>query len=138
MAGPNQSVELPNIDITVVHRSDSSGTSFIFTDYLSKVSPEWQRTIGTGKMVRWPVGMGVEGNSRVSELVAKVPGSIGYVQLSYARNMNLPFITVRNRCGNFIKPSLQSVSAAANVNLPANGKSLITDSNAAAGYPKEN
>lgn len=135
IAEPNQSVQLPNIDITVIHRSDSSGTSFIFTDYLSKVNPQWRSSVGAGKTVRWPTGMGVERNSKVSEFVAKIPGGIGYVQLNYARNMNLPFVAVQNRSGNFVKPSLPSVSAAAKVNLPATGKILITATEAVEGYP---
>lgn len=131
----NEAVKLPDLNITVVHRSDSSGTSFIFSDYLSKVSSRWNDRIGRGKEVQWPTGMGVEGNSAIAEFVARIPGSIGYVQMSYARNMNLPFVAVRNRSGQYVRPSLQSIRTAARVELPADGKILITDSPAPDGYP---
>jgi len=131
----NQTAALPDIDITVVHRSDSSGTSFIFTDYLSRVNALWERSVGRGKIVRWPTGMGVERNHAVADMVKAIHGSIGYVELSYAAENYLPMALVKNGSGNFIKPSLESVSLAAEVELPADTRMIITDTPAPSGYP---
>ena len=131
----NADVRLPSIDINVVHRSESSGTTFIFTDYLSRVSPQWKRSIGKGKKVEWPTGMGVERNWGVADFVNKIPGSIGYVERTFANNMNLPLAVLRNRSGRFLAPSLESVSAAAQVELPDDVKIMITDTPNADGYP---
>jgi len=97
----------------VVHRADGSGTSFVFTDYLSKVSPEWQQKVGKGTSVNWPVGLGGRGNEGVSATVSQTPGAIGYVELAYAQKNNIPFGTMRNSAGNWITPSLEAVTAAA-------------------------
>lgn len=131
----NPSVKLPNLDIIVVHRSDGSGTTFIWVDYLSKVSKEWEEKVGRGTSVNWPVGLGGKGNEGVSGLVKQTPGSIGYVELIYAIQNNLPFGIVKNKKGNFIKPSLKSVSIAANVDLPDDTRASITDTDAEKGYP---
>src|SRR5207237_3519820 len=109
----NPGVTLPNQDIIVVHRSDGSGTSFVWTDYLSKVSPEWQQKVGKGPSVNWPVGLGGRGNEGVTTTVRQTPGAIGYVELGYAVVNKGPFGIVRNRSGNWITPSLESVTAAA-------------------------
>jgi phosphate transport system substrate-binding protein len=109
----NPGVDLPNADIIVVHRSDGSGTSYIFTDYLSKVSPEWKQKVGFATSVNWPVGLGGKGNEGVTQQVKQVEGTIGYVELIYAVANNLPFADVKNATGAFVQPSLASVTAAA-------------------------
>lgn len=109
----NPGVKLPSDDIVVVHRSDGSGTTYIWTDYLSKVSPEWQQKAGTGTSVNWPVGLGGKGNEGVSALIQQTPGSLGYVELIYAIQNHLPYGKVKNAAGTFVKADLASVSAAA-------------------------
>ncbi len=109
----NPGTSLPDADITVVHRSDGSGTTYIFTDYLSSVSPEWKQRVGSGTSVNWPTGIGGKGNEGVTGVVKQTPGAIGYVELIYAEQNRLPYGAVRNRAGQFVKASLDSVSAAA-------------------------
>jgi len=109
----NPGVKLPDADIVVVHRSDGSGTSFIWTDYLSKVSPEWEQKVGRGPSVNWPVGLGGKGNEGVTATVKQTPGAIGYVELGYAMANKLPAGSVRNKAGKFIAPELESITAAA-------------------------
>ena len=113
IASVNGGVVLPNQDIIVVHRSDGSGTTFVWTDYLSKVSPEWAQKVGKGTSVNWPVGLGGRGNEGVSATVRQTPGAIGYTELGYAMINKMPFATLRNSSGNWIVPSLESVTAAA-------------------------
>jgi phosphate transport system substrate-binding protein len=113
LASLNPGVNLPNADIIVVHRSDGSGTSYIFTDYLSKVSGEWKEKVGYNTSVNWPVGLGGKGNEGVTQQVKQVEGTIGYVELIYAVANNLPFALVKNQAGAFVQPSLESVTAAA-------------------------
>lgn len=113
LTGSNPGVNLPGNDIVVVHRSDGSGTTFVWTDYLSKVSPEWKRMVGSNTSVRWPVGLGGKGNEGVSALVKQTPNSIGYVELIYAIENHLPYGEVQNSSGRFIKASLATVTAAA-------------------------
>jgi phosphate transport system substrate-binding protein len=108
----NPGVALPKKDIVPVHRSDGSGTSNIFTTYLAKVSPEWQKQVGTGISVNWPVGLGGKGNEGVTGVVQQTPGGIGYVELIYATQNNLPVALVRNQAGNWVKPSVESTTAA--------------------------
>jgi phosphate transport system substrate-binding protein len=114
IASLNPDVKLPATDIVVVHRSDGSGTSFIFTDYLSSVSPVWLDSVGKGTSVKWPtgVGLGAKGNEGVAGQVKQLPGAIGYVELIYANQNKLPFADLKNAAGNFITPSLDSVTAA--------------------------
>src|SRR6266850_1235197 len=113
LASVNPGVTLPAQDIIVVHRSDGSGTSFIWTDYLAKVSPEWAQKVGKGTSVNWPVGLGGRGNEGVTATVKQTPGAIGYTELGYALINKIPFGQVQNKAGNFITPSLESVTAAA-------------------------
>ena len=94
-------MKLPNDDIVVIHRSDGSGTTYIWTDYLSKVSPEWQPKVGKGTSVNWPVGLGGKGNEGVSALIEQTPGAIGYVELIYAIQNNMPYGKVKNSAGAF-------------------------------------
>jgi len=127
----NRGVALPNSDILVVHRSDGSGTTYIFSDYLTSVSPSWSSTLGKGKEIKWPVGLGGKGNEGVAGQVKQTPGSIGYVELAYAKQNSLPFATVRNAAGRFITPPTASVTAAAaSMKLPKNTDYRISIANA--------
>jgi len=113
VAALNPGAALPAKDILVVHRSDGSGTSFIFTDYLSAVSPTWAKAPGKGKEVQWPVGLGGKGNEGVAGQVKQTPGTIGYVELAYAKQNKLPVAAIRNSAGQFVLPSVQGATAAA-------------------------
>jgi phosphate transport system substrate-binding protein len=113
IASVNAGVTLPNQDIIVVHRSDGSGTSFIFTDYLSKVSPAWAQKAGKGTSINWPVGLGGRGNEGVSATVQQTPGAIGYTELGYALINKMSFGQLQNKAGNFITPTIEAVTAAA-------------------------
>ncbi len=113
IASANSGVKLPGDDIVLVHRSDGSGTTYIWTDYLSKVSPEWQTKVGKGTSVNWPVGLGGKGNEGVSALIQQTPGSLGYVELIYAVQNKMSYGKVKNSFGAFVKADLASVSAAA-------------------------
>jgi phosphate transport system substrate-binding protein len=134
----NPNVKLPAADIVVVHRSDGSGTTYCWTDYLSKVSPEWKSKVGTGTSVNWPVGIGGKGNDGVSGQVKQTANSIGYVELIYAESNKLPYGTVKNSAGKFIKPDLASITAAAAgaaKNMPDDFRVSITNAPGAAAYP---
>ncbi len=131
----NPDIKLPDMKIVVIHRSDGSGTTFIFSDYLCKVSKKWAEKVGRGKILNWPVGIGAKGNPGVANLIKQIPGSIGYVELTYALKNNMTVASVRNRSGNFIKPTLDSISASANVEIPADTRVSITDTASPYGYP---
>lgn len=131
----NPEVNLPSADIAVIHRSDGSGTTYTFTEYLTKADPNWKKALGTGKTVNWPVGLGGKGNDGVAGLLMQTPYSIGYVELIYATQNNLPYALVQNKTGNFVEPTMESVSKAADTTLPDDLKVSITDTNAAEGYP---
>jgi phosphate transport system substrate-binding protein len=136
LAGANPGVKLPDAAITVAHRSDGSGTTSIFTDYLAKVSPEWKEKVGAGKSVKWPVGLGGKGNEGVTGLVKQTPGAIGYVELAYANQNKLSMASIRNREGNFVTPSLEATSeAAAAVEMPADYRVSITNPAGKGAYP---
>jgi phosphate transport system substrate-binding protein len=113
IAAVNKGVSLPQRDIVVAHRSDGSGTTYIFTDYLTAVSPSWKSGPGTGKDIKWPVGLGAKGNDGVTGQVKQTPGAIGYVELAYARQNKLPTAAIRNAAGQFVAPSIEAVTAAA-------------------------
>ena len=132
----NPNLKLPDQDIAVVHRSDGSGTTFIFTNYLSKVSSEWKDKVGNATSVNWPGDVGGKGNEGVANSVKQIPGSIGYVELAYAEQNKIPYGDVRNKAGKFIEPSLDSAAKAADVkNLPDNMEVMITDSSNPEAYP---
>jgi phosphate transport system substrate-binding protein len=136
IAKANPGVNLPDQSITVVHRSDGSGTSYIFTDYLSKVSPEWKDKVGRSTSVKWPVGIGGKGNEGVAGTVRQLPGSIGYIELIYALQNKINFGLVENASHNFIKASLQSTTAAVQgVKMPADFRVSITNSPGKDAYP---
>src|SRR6185369_1834471 len=134
----NPGVTLPASDITVVHRSDGSGTSAVFTDYLSKVSPEWKEKVGSGTSPSWPIGMGGKGNEGVTGQVKSTPNTIGYVELAYAVQNKLPVGQVKNASGNFITPSIDTVTAAAAAsaaNMPDDLRVSITNAAGPDAYP---
>ena len=138
IAGPNKGVNLPANDIVVVHRSDGSGTTYIWTDYLSKVSDEWKGKVSKSTSVNWPVGLGGKGNEGVTGLVKQTPNSIGYVELIYAVQNNIPYGTVKNSSGNFIKADLASVTAAAAgaaKEMPEDFRVSITNAPGKTAYP---
>lgn len=131
----NSGVNLPDMKIGVVRRSDGSGTTFIFTDYLSKISNEWKNGPGTGKSINWPVGLGAKGNEGVAGYIKQLPGAIGYVELIYALQNKMPVAVIKNRSGNFVEPSLKSISLSANIELPDDTRVSITDTQSKEGYP---
>jgi phosphate transport system substrate-binding protein len=138
LTAANPGVSLPAKDIIVVHRADGSGTSYIFTDYLSKVSKEWDKKVGKGTSVSWPLGLGGKGNEGVTGLVKQTPFSIGYVELIYALSNELPYADVKNLAGKFVKPSLESVTdaaAGAAQNMPDDFRVSITNAPGADAYP---
>ncbi len=136
----NPGVTSPHADILVVHRSDGSGTSYIFTDYLSKVSPAWQQQVGKGTSVNWPVGLGGKGNEGVAATVGQTPGAIGYVELGYADANKLAFAQLQNQAGAFVTPSLAATTAALAGAMKTMGPNTdfrvsITDAAGADAYP---
>ncbi len=137
ISSANPGVNLPDKEIIVVHRSDGSGTTFIFTDYLSKISPEWKGQVGADTSVKWPVGMGGKGNEGVAGFIRQLPGSIGYIELIYAIQNKITYGSVRNSAGTFIKASLESVTAAAASapKMPADFRVSITNSPGKDAYP---
>jgi phosphate transport system substrate-binding protein len=138
IAGANKGVNLPGDEIVVVHRSDGSGTSYIWTDYLSKVSDEWKNKVGKGTSVNWPVGLGGKGNEGVAGLVKQTPNAFGYVELIYAIQNKMPYGKVKNSSGEFIKADLASVTVAAAgaaKNMPDDFRVSITDAPGKTAYP---
>lgn len=138
IAQENPGVTLPDAPIVSVHRSDGSGTTYVFTDYLSKVSPAWEKAVGRGTAVSWPVGLGGKGNEGVTGLVKQTPDAIGYVELVYAIQNKLPYAELRNAAGRFVTPTLASVTAAAGsaaANMPADFRVSITNPTAPDAYP---
>jgi phosphate transport system substrate-binding protein len=134
----NQGVNLPDSDITVVHRSDGSGTTYIFADYLAKVSPEWKKRVGVSTALNWPVGLGGKGNEGVAGLVKQTPGSIGYVELIYALQSKIAHGAVQNMTGKFLRASIESVTAAAAAAagaMPADFRVSITNAPGDNVYP---
>ncbi len=138
IAADNAGVTLPANDITVVHRSDGSGTSAVFTDYLSKVSAEWKEKVGAGVSPSWPTGIGGKGNEGVTGQVKNTPNTIGYVELAYAVQNKLPVAHIKNASGSFVEPSIDAVSAAAAAsaaNMPEDLRISITNASGAQAYP---
>ena len=132
----NPGVTLPDQEIVVVHRSDGSGTTYIWTDYLSKVSPEWKSKVGTNTSVNWPTGIGGKGNEGVAGQIKQTPGAIGYVELIYAIQNKMPYADVKNSGGKFVKASLESITAAmATAQIPDDFRFSITNAPGDAAYP---
>jgi phosphate transport system substrate-binding protein len=136
IAAANPKVKLPDLPISVVHRADGSGTTYIFSEYLTKISKEWKDKIGTGKSLNWPAGqIGQKGNPGVAGFVKQTPGAVGYVELLYALQNKMAFGNVKNKAGAFVEPTPKSVSAAANVKIPDDTNVSLTDTDAKDGYP---
>ncbi len=131
----NPGVKLPHLPIMVAYRSDGSGTTYVFTDYLCKVSEEWCKRVGRGKAVKWPVGMGGKGNAGVAGLIRQIPGCIGYIEISYAEQNHIPVAALQNKAGKFVKPTLKAISAAATIDIPDDTRCSITNTEAPDGYP---
>ncbi len=134
----NAGVNLPSADITVIHRAESSGTTFVFTDYLSKVSDEWKQRVGANKSPQWPVGQGGKGNEGVTGMIKQQPNTIGYVELAYAVQNHLPAALVKNSSGNFVEPTIDAVTAAAAASAATTPDDLrvsITNAPGANAYP---
>ncbi|RAP38992.1 phosphate ABC transporter substrate-binding protein PstS [Candidatus Marinamargulisbacteria bacterium SCGC AAA071-K20] len=131
----NPGVKLPSISIVSVHRSDGSGTTFIFTDYLAKISSTWLDVVGRGKSVNWPDGLGGKGNAGVAGIVQQTPGAIGYIGHIYAIQNKMAVASLKNKSGRFITPSIKTVSYAANTPIPEDTRASITNSAAKNGYP---
>jgi phosphate transport system substrate-binding protein len=137
ITGPNAGMNFPNQPIVVVHRSDGSGTTYIFTDYLSKVNSEWKNSVSKGTSVKWPTGLGGKGNEGVAGMIRQVDGSIGYVELIYAVQNKIPYGSVKNAAGDFVKASLESTTAAAASvkTMPADFRVSITNAPGKEAYP---
>ena len=137
IAKENPGVKLPGDQIVVIHRSDGSGTTYIFTDYLSKVSPDWQSQVGKGTSVKWPVGLGGKGNEGVAGMIRQMQGSIGYIELIYAVQNKIPYGIVRNAAGSYVKANLESVTAAAGSvkSMPVDFRVSITNAPGKDAYP---
>ncbi len=131
----NSGIKLLHLPIMVAYRSDGSGTTYVFTDYLCKVSPEWAKRVGRGKAVRWPIGMGGKGNAGVAGLIRQIPGCIGYVEIAYAEKNHIPVALIKNKAGKFVKPTLKAIAAASNIDIPDDTRCSITDTSASDGYP---
>jgi phosphate transport system substrate-binding protein len=132
----NPDAKLPASPITVAHRADGSGTTYCFTDYLSKVSPDWKKRVGQGKAVNWPAGLGGKGNEGVVGIVKQTVGAIGYTELIYASQNKLPAAAIKNQAGKFVKASIESVTAAAgSAKMPKDFRVSIVDAPGAESYP---
>jgi phosphate transport system substrate-binding protein len=132
----NPGVTFPDQEIVVVHRSDGSGTTYIWTDYLSKISPEWKAKVGTNTSVNWPTGIGGKGNEGVAGQIKQTPGALGYVELIYAVQNKMPYADVKNAAGKFLKPSLESITAAmATAQIPDDFRFSITNASGENAYP---
>ena len=131
----NPGEKIPDMMIAVIYRSDGSGTTHVFADYMAKVSPEWKNRIGVGKSLNWPTGLGGKGNPGVAGLIQQIPGSLGYVELVYTLQNKMPIASIKNKNGNFIVPNLGSVTAAIPETLPDDLRFVMTDTDAKYGYP---
>ena len=131
----NPGINLPDLAISVIYRSDGSGTTHIFSDYMSKISEKWAKDIGTGKSLNWPIGMGAKGNPGVAGTIKQTEGAFGYIGSEYAFAQKLPFVSLQNKAGQFIEPSIQSISAAAKGEIPADTRVMVTNSSDPEAYP---
>lgn len=131
----NPGINLPDLGISVIHRSDGSGTTYVFTDYLSKVSTTWKSKPGKGKALDWPTGIGAKGNEGVGGMLKQISGSIAYLELAYAIQNKLPTAEIKNKSGAFVDASINSISASANITLPGDLRVSLTNTEAKDGYP---
>ncbi len=135
IAANNEGLNLPDQEITFVHRSDGSGTTYIFSDFMTKISSKWADAVGKGKSLQWPVGIGAKGNPGVAGTIKSTPGSIGYVGSEYAFAQKISYALLKNAAGNYIEPSIESISAAAQGAMPEDTRVMLTNSNDANAYP---
>jgi phosphate transport system substrate-binding protein len=135
IAAENPGVDFPNMEISFVHRSDGSGTTYIFSDYMSKISPVWETEVGRGKSLKWPVGMGAKGNPGVAGTIKQTVGSIGYIGSEFAFAQKIDFAEVQNSAGNYIKPTIESISASAQGEIPTDTRVMLTNSSDPNAYP---
>ncbi len=136
IAQNNPGLTLPNQEIVAIHRSDESGTTYVFTDYLAHISPTWTMKIGTGKSVKWPTGLSAKGNEGISGTIKQTPGSVGYLDFSYAKLNDLSYAFLQNRAGNFIEPSIEATTAAlAKAKIPSDYRMSIVNQPGAGTYP---
>jgi len=135
IASNNEGVSLPAMDITVVHRSDGSGTTQIFSDYMTKISEKWANQVGVGKSLNWPVGMGAKGNPGVAGTISQTEGSIGYIGSEFAFAQKISMAKVQNSAGNYVLPTIETISAAAQGEIPADTRIMLTNSSDPASYP---
>jgi len=131
----NPGITLPDMKISVVYRSDGSGTTHIFSDYMSKISQEWSEKVGTGKALNWPTGMGAKGNPGVAGIIKQTPGTVGYIGSEYAFAQKIPYVLLQNQAGNFVAPTVESVSAAARGEIPVDTRVMVTNSSDPDAYP---
>lgn len=131
----NPDINFPDQDITFVHRSDGSGTTYIFSDYMSKISAKWEEEVGRGKSLKWPVGIGAKGNPGVAGTISQTIGSIGYIGSEFAFAQKIPYALVENSNGNYIEPTIESISASAKGDIPADTRIMLTNSSDPDAYP---
>ncbi len=131
----NPGITLPDMPVTVVQRSDGSGTTYIFSDFMSKISADWETGVGRGKSLKWPVGIGAKGNPGVAGTIKATEGAVGYIGSEFAFAQKIPVAQVENSAGKYILPSLESISAAARVEIPADTKMMLTCSSDPDAYP---
>ena len=131
----NPGLNLPDRVLNPVYRSDGSGTTFVFSDYLTKISGEWADRVGTGKSLKWPAGLAAKGNPGVAGIISQTPGTIGYVGSEYAFALNIPIAQLKNKAGRFISPNAESISAAASGEMPADTRTMITNAPVSDAYP---
>ncbi len=131
----NPGIKFPDLDITFVHRSDGSGTTYIFSDYMSKISAKWEAEVGKGKSLKWPIGIGAKGNPGVAGTIKQTVGAIGYIGSEYAFAQKINYAKVKNSSGNFIEPSIESISASAKGEIPADTRVMLTNSSDPNAYP---
>lgn len=135
IAANNEGIQLPSMDITVVHRSDGSGTTQIFSDFMTKISEKWANQVGVGKSLNWPVGMGAKGNPGVAGTISQTNGSIGYIGSEFAFAQKISMAKVENSSGNYVLPTIESISAAAQGDIPDDTRIMLTNSSDPASYP---
>lgn len=135
IAALNPGLNFPKLAVTVVHRSDGSGTTYIFTDYLSSVSPEWKAKYGANKAINWQLGLGGKGNPGVAQYIKMIPGSIGYVEVAYAHQAKMPIALLQNKSGNYIRPTMDALTRAADMKMPADTRVSLVNTSNPKGYP---
>jgi phosphate transport system substrate-binding protein len=135
LAANNPGVDFPGTEITVVHRSDGSGTTYIFSDYMTKISPKWAAEVGTGKSLKWPTGLGAKGNPGVAGTISQTEGAVGYIGSEFAFAQKIATASIQNRSGAYVEPNIGSISAAAQGEIPSDARVMLTNSSDPDSYP---